>query len=180
VLGRDRTRLYWVLLDRVPEEMEEILRIPGKSQILTPENVRKVAEGMETVRYQERVAPAEVPKEIRLQQDLIRNRDQSAKIITCVMMILEGLSLGICLSLMYSSAGQFRAQYIISPLMGALSFILLKYVMSTEDMSTWWIREGLSFSLLGVVIMMKNSFIRKPVSVQADGGWENGSDAGGW
>ena len=176
VLGQSRITVYWVNLGSVPTQMEDLLRVPGKGILVEPEKIEDVLDGIVKTGYTEAVKAAEIPKDIRLQQDLIRNRDQSAIIITCIMMILEGLSLGICLSLMYSSAGQFRAQYIISPLMGVLSFILLKFVMSTEDMSTWWVREGICFSLLGVVMMTKNRFIRGQSSAAADN-WTTGSDS---
>jgi len=140
--------------------------------VLTPAEAERTVQGMAHAGFEELVAPAEVEKEVRLQQDLIRNRDPAALIITCVMLTLEGLSLGICLSLMLSVTGQFRFQYILSPLMAVLAFFLLKMVWSQENMATtWWIKEGVSFSLLGIVFMARNrsSSSRKrsikPVSV---------------
>ena len=105
----------------------------------------------------ETVKAAEIPENEKLAQDLLRNDDPAAKIITLVMLVLEGLSLGVCLSLMLSVSGQFRVQYLISPIMGFLAYMLLKEVFNyQQDWSTWWIKEGLSFSLLGVVFMMRN------------------------
>ena len=113
--------------------------------------------GMLSPRFTEEVKAAEVPENEKLSLDLIRNGDPSAKIITFVMLLLEGLSLGVCLSLMLSVSGQFRAQYIISPLMGVTAFVLLKLIWNYDaDWNGWWVKEGLSFSLLGVVVMMRN------------------------
>ncbi len=167
LLVDDLISVYWVKFNVVPDEFTGLLDVLDEGAILEPGNALDALTGMVSVRYREEVAPAEVQKDIRLQQDLIRNRDVSAKIITCVMLILEGLSLGICLSLMMSVAGQFRVQYIITPIMGVLAFVLLKYVANTEKMSDWWIWEGLSFSLLGIVIMTKNQFLRNTGRVQA-------------
>ena len=73
------------------------------------------------------------------------------------MLLLEGLSLGVCISLMLSLKGQFRIQYIISPLMGLLAFVLLKFIWDNNDiMTTWWLKEGIAFSLLGIVLMNRN------------------------
>ena len=113
--------------------------------------------GIDHTRYNETVSAAVIPKEVKLQQDLLRNRDPSAIIISFIMLILEGLSLGICLSLMLSVTGQFRAQYIISPVMGALAALLLKVLFPTDNMLDWWKYEGFSFSLLGIVLMARNN-----------------------
>ena len=126
--------------------------------------------------YEEDIKPAEKQDELNLQLDLVRNRDRAALIITFIMLLLEGLSLGICLSLMLSSAGQFRAQYIISPIMGILAFVLLKLVWKTEDLTNWWVAEGCCFSLLGIVFMKKNLFSRRTASSRIaastdDGDW---------
>ena len=149
---------------------EDLKWTGGKT--LRPSEVLIATDQLEYPCFEENVKPAEHQEELNLQLDLIRNRDRSAQIITFVMLLLEGLSLGICLSLMLSSAGQFRAQYIISPLMGVLAFVLLKLVWKTDDLSRWWIAEGICFSLLGVVFMKKNlfsnrtsSFIRNMTSI---------------
>ena len=176
LLLNDPVALYWVQFADVPEEYRKMAEALNECYVVSPQDTESILKGLVSVQYDEKVAPAEVPKEIRLQQDLIRNRDLSAIVITCVMMVLEGLSLGICLSLMFSVSGQFRAQYLISPLMGVLSFVLLKFVMDISDMSTWWIKEGLAFSLLGVVFMTKNRFGGKRRTsgsslVQDDSSW---------
>ena len=154
---KDQVSIYCVMFGTEANEtlIKYITETGG--MVLQPDQAVSVIHGINHLRYDEQVAPAEIQDDIRLQQDLIRNRDISAIIITCIMLTLEGLSLGICLSLMMSVKGQFRIQYFISPLMGILAFFLLKMLWSQENMAaTWWIKEGLSFSLLGIVLMMKN------------------------
>ena len=147
-------------IDPVLEGLTE--RTGGK--MLKPSEVLISADRFEHPGYEENIKPAEHQDELNLQLDLVRNRDRAALIITFVMLMLEGLSLGICLSLMLSSTGQFRAQYIISPIMGILAFVLLKLVWKTDDLTNWWIAEGICFSLLGVVFMKKNLFSRRTAS----------------
>jgi len=142
-----------------------VARTGGKR--LKPAEALAVTDRVEHVVFEEKVAPAEHQEELNLQLDLVRNRDRSAQVITFVMLLLEGLSLGICLSLMMSSAGQFRAQYIISPLMGVAAFVLLKLIWKSDDLTTWWIKEGICFSLLGIVFMRKNLFRSKAKTVKA-------------
>ena len=157
--------VYCVIPDGVSMDpvLEKLIdRTGGKK--LNPSEVLTATDQFERPCFEENVKPAEHQEELNLQLDLVRNRDRSAQIITFVMLLLEGLSLGICLSLMLSTAGQFRAQYIISPLMGVLAFILLKLVWKTDDLSGWWIAEGICFSLLGVVFMKKNLFSRRTSS----------------
>ena len=140
----------------IPAEMKE--HISGtRGALVSADEWKNILEGFEHKEWDETVASTIIPKDVKLQQDLLRNRDSSAVVISFIMLILEGLSLGVCLSLMLSLRGQFRAQYIISPVMGALAAILLKVVWPTDDMSRWWIYEGISFSLLGIVIMVRNN-----------------------
>ena len=154
----DQAVVYCILFGDQAEETLSGYAAATGGAVLSPDEGKRAADRMGYARYAERVAPAEVQEEKRLQQDLIRNRDLSANVITCIMLTLEGLSLGICLSLMMSVTGQFRIQYIISPLMGILAFFLLKMVWSQENMAaTWWIKEGISFSLFGIVLMNRNN-----------------------
>ena len=114
-----------------------------------------ILDGMESTRYTSEVFPASVEEKLEL--DLLRNREPSAILICAIMLLLEGLSLGICISLMLSLKGQFRIQYVLSPVMGVLAFALLKFIWDNNDIATtWWIKEGLAFSLLGIVVMRKN------------------------
>ncbi len=138
------------------DTLEAYIRQTGGG-IVTANQAVSLVSGMRKTMYREQVKAAEIPKEEKLSQDLIRNNDSAARVITLVMLLMEGISLGICLSLMLSLRGQFRAQYFISPLMGALAFVLLKIIWKfTDDPSGWWLKEGLSFSLLGLVLMMRN------------------------
>ena len=86
--------------------------------------------------------------------DLLRSDDPSARTITFILLLLEGLTLGFGLSLMLSVSGQFRFQLILSPLMGIAAFFLLK--MTSGMIQPHWIAEGLAFSLLGIVFMRRN------------------------
>ncbi len=149
----------------LPDPVLEKLVVRTGGKVLQPSEVLAAVEQVNHSAYEETVSPAEQQEELNLQLDLVRNRDQAAMIITFIMLLLEGLSLGICLSLMLSSAGQFRAQYIISPLMGVLAFIFLKLVWGTESLTTWWVKEGICFSLLGIVFMKKNLFTNKKKAV---------------
>ena len=87
-------------------------------------------------------------------QDLLRSGDSSARVISLIMLLLEGLTLGFGLSLMLSVSGQFRIQLILSPLMGIAAFFLLK--MMSGNIKPYWIAEGAAFSLLGIVFMRRN------------------------
>lgn len=124
-------------------------------KILAPEDAARILEGMQTTRFRGEIRPAAVEEKLKL--DLLRNREPAAILISCVMLLLEGLSLGVCISLMLSVKGQFRFQFILSPLMGLLAFALLKFIWDNDDIATtWWIKEAAAFSLLGVVLMKRN------------------------
>ena len=159
-------------IDPVLEKL--IIRTGGK--VLAPSEALVSTDQSTHPFYEENIKPAEHQEKLNLQLDLVRNRDRAAMVITFIMLLLEGLFLGICLSLMLSSAGQFRAQYIISPMMGLLAFVLLKLVWKTDDLSNWWVAEGSCFSLLGIVFMKKNLFRKSSGSSAAgvntdDGDW---------
>ena len=131
-----------------------LIRATG-GKILSAGNAGSILEGMQSTRYTSSVIPASVEEKLKL--DLLRNREPSAILICCIMLLLEGLSLGICISLMLSVKGQFRFQNILSPLMGILAFVLLKYIWDNDDIATtWWLKEGIAFSLLGIVVMKRN------------------------
>ncbi|MBR2661541.1 MAG: VWA domain-containing protein [Clostridia bacterium] len=131
-----------------------LIRSTG-GKLLDRGNALTILDGMESTRYTSTVFPASVEEKLKL--DLLRNREPSAILICAVMLLLEGLSLGICISLMLSLKGQFRLQYILTPVMGVLAFVLLKFIWDNNDITTtWWIKEGLAFSLLGIVVMKKN------------------------
>ena len=80
----------------------------------------------------------------------------SYAIITCVLLLLLGLLRGFSLMIMFSDQGQFRAQVVISALMGVAAFLLLNFGRLLS-VSPAWICEGLAFSLFGLVFMKTNS-----------------------
>ena len=82
--------------------------------------------------------------------------------MTGIMLILEGLVIGLGMWLMLSVHGQLRVQMIISPLMGAAGLVLLKYVGFNAELDYWWIIEGAAFTLLGIVFMTKNRLLNQP------------------
>lgn len=91
--------------------------------------------------------------------DMIRSQDGKANLMTGIMLALEGFVIGLGLWLMLSVHGQLRMQMIISPVMGILGLILLKYVGFNAEMAGWWVIEGLAFTLLGVVFMTQNRLL---------------------
>jgi len=83
----------------------------------------------------------------------IRDSD-SAKTVVGILFALMGVLLGVSLTVMFSLQGQKRFQLILSPLMAILSFVILAF--GHQTISVPWIREGIAFSLLGIVIMRSN------------------------
>lgn len=88
--------------------------------------------------------------------DMLRSGDTMAKVMSGVMLVLEGVTIGLGLWLMLSVRGQFRVQIILSPLMGVLALVLLKFLGFDAEAPWWWMVEGAAFSLLGLVFMTKN------------------------
>ena len=105
--------------------------------------------------------------------DMLRATTTPAKVLTGVMLVLEGLVTGICMSIMLSVARQKRVQMIISPVMAILSFVMVKLLGTPADnpVGLWWLWEGLSFLPLGVIFMTSNgNTTAAPVNASA-GGW---------
>lgn len=88
--------------------------------------------------------------------DMLRADTTSAKILTGVMLSLEGLVIGLGLMLLLSVTGQKRVQAIISPLLAIAAFLLVK-IVPVGDTVPQWVLEGAAFSLLGIVFMKRNS-----------------------
>lgn len=88
--------------------------------------------------------------------DMLRADTTSAKVLTGVMLILEGLTIGLGLMLLLSVTGQKRVQAIISPLLAIAAFLLVK-IVPVGDTVPQWVLEGAAFSLLGIVFMKRNS-----------------------
>ena len=82
------------------------------------------------------------------------DRSETAKWVTGVLLMLLGILIGISLTVMMSVSGQKRFQCILSPLMAIAAFVILafgKYVIPQD-----WVREGIAFTLFGIVLMAKN------------------------
>ena len=96
--------------------------------------------------------------------DLIRVSDPEANLLCGTMLGLEGLAIGLCLMLMLSVSGQKRIQPLISVIMAAAAFVLLKILGpgigpvagAPKLQMPQWLLEGIAFSLLGVMLMRKN------------------------
>ena len=93
--------------------------------------------------------------------DMLRAHYPVAKVLTLVMFLLEGLVIGICISIMLSRQGQRRWQMLISPLAGIACFALVKLagqypVSPIGGEKLWWLWEGLCFLPLGCIFMRRN------------------------
>ena len=112
---------------------------------------------------------AELRRSGEVDFDLIRVSDPAANLLCGIMLGLEGLTIGLCLMLMLSVRGQKRIQPLISVVMAAIAFVLLKVVGpgigpvegNPRLEMQQWLLEGISFSLLGIVFMNRNN--RSPV-----------------
>ena len=76
-------------------------------------------------------------------------------ILTCILLILQGLLCGIALKVMFSVEGQFRFQTILSPLMGLAAFLLLNFGRYI-GIAPAWLCEAIAFSGFGLVFMREN------------------------
>ena len=89
-------------------------------------------------------------------KDALRDIDESstAKTVTAILLLLLGILIGVTLTVMFSVQGQRRFQLILSPVMAVIAFLLLAF--GKDLIPTAWIREGVAFSLLGLVFMKSN------------------------
>lgn len=101
---------------------------------------------------------------MEVDSDMLRASSLFAKILTGIMLLLEGLTIGICISIMLSRQGQKRIQVFISPAMAILSFVLLKLLgsPSSNPLGVWWLWEGLSFLPMGLIFMSRNGGSSRP------------------
>lgn len=95
------------------------------------------------------------------------NESSTSMVTVGILMPLTGAMIGVTLYLLFSRRGQFRVQLILSPLMGLLAFGLL--AMGEVLIPMNWIREGIAFSLFGIVFMRKNSFSDRTQQTISDG-----------
>lgn len=112
---------------------------------------------------------------ITIDGDMLRATSTPAKILTGVMLLLEGLVMGICISLMLSVSGQKRFQMILSPLMAALSFVMVKFLGTPDSnpVDLWWLWEGLSFLPLGLIFMNGNDTASMKSRAATGGEWDS-------
>ena len=92
---------------------------------------------------------------VRADGDMIRAETASARALSGTMLILEGIAIGLGLTMLLSVHGQKRFQAILSPLLGILAFLLLKILPRPEGIQQWTL-EAIAFSLFGVVFMRQN------------------------
>ncbi len=90
-------------------------------------------------------------------------------ILTCVLLILQGLLCGIALKIMFSVEGQFRFQTILSPLMGLTAFLLLNFGRYIGIAPAWFC-EAIAFSCFGLVFMRENLNTGRNVTRKNDSG----------
>lgn len=100
----------------------------------------------------------------RIYKDALRfiNESVTAKTVTGTLLLLLGLLVGFSLTVMLSLQGQKRFQMVLSPLMAVLAFVILAF--GYRFIPVPWIREGVGFSLFGIVFMRRN---REPGSRSA-------------
>ena len=70
---------------------------------------------------------------------------------SAIMLVAEGLAIGVALTLMLSRRGQRRFQPVLSVLMGVAAVLLL----ILPETGTW-LNEAAAFSCFGLVLMKKN------------------------
>lgn len=131
----------------VCDEMESLVAVTnGKS--LTADELEQLKESVNQAVY---------TKETEIEElDALREvgQDQEAMTVVGILMALMGLLVGVSLTVMFSVHGQKRFQCVLSPLMAVAAFLMLAFGDSLIPKD--WIREGVAFSLLGIVLMRKN------------------------
>ena len=92
---------------------------------------------------------------VRADGDMVRADTASARVLCGLMLALEGIAIGLGMTLLLSVHGQKRFQAVLSPALGILAFLLLKVLPHPEGIPQW-ILEGIAFSLFGLVFMRRN------------------------
>lgn len=134
----------------VPEnstEMERLASMTGGESIYV-NNLSDLTGKMQEV--------TKVPVYEVIYKDALRDIDESdtARVVTGILLAVLGVLIGITLLVMFSLQGQKRFQVVLSPLMAILAFAVLAFGKGIIPVA--WVREGIAFSLLGVVLMRKN------------------------
>ena len=94
-------------------------------------------------------------------------------ILTCVLLIIQGILCGFALKIMFSVQGQFRFQTILSPAMGLLAFLLLNFGRNV-GIAPAWLCEAIAFSTFGLVFMRENMNTgRNPARMKKTGNAKN-------
>ena len=138
-LLKNHIRLYFMGQGEADEVLKD--RVIGSGgQIISGFDATNVLENLRTF--------------TKMDGDMVRSDTASADILTGIMLLLEGLVIGIGLMLLLSLRGQKRFQVILSPVMAGLAFLVLKVI--PLDSLDQWIKEGIAFSALGLVFMTRN------------------------
>ncbi|MBR2661543.1 MAG: VWA domain-containing protein [Clostridia bacterium] len=138
---------YLYVVPEYSKEMELLASRTGGESIYV-NNLSDLMDKMQEV--------TKVPVYETVYKDALRDIDESgtAKAVTGILLAVLGLLIGITLTVMFSLQGQKRFQLILSPIMALLAFAVLAF--GKEIIPVAWIREGIAFTLLGVVLMRKN------------------------
>lgn len=139
-LANDRISLYF-MSPATPEKGMKYMAEHSGGQVLTNYSADDILTNLRAF--------------VRSDGDMLRADTHSATVLTGVMLILEGLVIGLGMMLLLSVRGQMRFQVILSPLLAVLAFLLLK-VLPIKDSMPQWVLEAVAFSLLGIVIMRRN------------------------
>ena len=121
---------------------------------------------------------------IVVDSDMIRADSTPSIVLTTLMLLFEGIVIGLGLMLMLSLRGQFRVQAILSPVMALVAAFILKWLnLGHVNASV----ESFSLALLGIVFMMDNTGVARKAGnsrniVDADdpfGDFSSGADSFG-
>ena len=127
------------LMDDIDFTLADVVQMSGGQGVIV-DNASQLAGGMTTVSA--------------YYYDLLRDREPASVAIAGVLFVLEGLVLGIALSLMLSHQRQKRFQLLLSPLMGVVAFLICKPL--AYPLAPAWVNEAVMFALFGIVLMRKN------------------------
>ncbi len=127
------------LKDNIDFALADVVQRSGGQGVIV-DNASQLAGGMTTVSAH--------------YHDLLRDREPASVAIAGALFVLEGLALGIALSLMLSHQRQKRFQLLLSPLMGVIAFLICKPL--AYPLVPAWVNEAIMFALFGIVLMRKN------------------------
>lgn len=162
---------YLYVLPEYSGEMKNLAELTGGSSIYVAEREALLEHMQQMVTVQHETVTV-------VYKDALRDIDESptAKAVTGVLLLLLGLLIGFSLTVMFSLHGQKRFQMVLSPLMAALAFVILAFGKNVIPVP--WIREGVAFSLFGIVLMRKNRITGYAPDRAAAAGAAGGGSAG--